>query len=203
MRGIRAFGLQVTSEADNCATALWLFSSATASMLLRSACCCCASRARNIRSARYPKFSGSRPIRQRGSGPKKAKSSLKNRHPRRRKLFRTKIVRQRRPYGQTQIRNLAPKPNGHASGRAVHHRQRSGRAFLLLRHEVGPDRLHGALHFESVWCARADEFERGVHVHALLRFRRLLSSDSRRGHRRRLAGQILDYSLALARLLPG
>ena len=79
----------------------------------------------------------------------------------------------------------------------------SGRAFLLLRHEVGPDRLHGALHFESVWCARADEFERGVHVYALLRFRRLLSSDSRRGHRRRLAGQILDYSLAVARLLPG
>ena len=96
-----------------------------------------------------------------------------------------------------------PNLTGMPPGVTVHHRQRSCRAFLLLRHEVGPDRLHGALHFESVWCARADEFERGVHVHALLRFRRLLSSDSRRGHRRRLAGQILDHSLAVARLLPG
>jgi hypothetical protein len=101
IRGPRGFGLQATSETDNCASALWLFSSATASVLLRSACCCFASRARNIRSAKYRKFSGSSPIRQRGSGPKKAKSSLKNRHPRQRKLFRTKIVRQRRPYGQT------------------------------------------------------------------------------------------------------
>src|SRR5437762_8990710 len=33
-----AFGLQATSEADNCASALWLFSSATASLLLRSSC---------------------------------------------------------------------------------------------------------------------------------------------------------------------
>ena len=38
---------------------------------------------------------------------------------------------------------------------------------------------------------------------ALLRFRRLLSSDSRRGPRRWLVGQILDYSLALDCLLPG
>src|SRR4029077_9406589 len=201
----RAFGLQVTSEADNCASALWLFSFATASVLLRSACCCFAYRAKNIRSARCQKSSGSSPIRQRESGPKKAKSSLKNRHPRRtrRKLFRTKIVRQRRSYGQTHLRNLAPKLNGYAAGRAVHHRQRSCRAFLLLRHEVGPDRLHGALHFESVWCACADEFERGVHVHTLLRFRRLLSPDPRRRHRRRLAGQILDYPLALDGLLLG
>src|ERR1044072_6643117 len=157
MRGLRGFGLQVTSETDNCASALWLFSSATASVLLRSACCCFTSSERKIRSAKCRKLSGSSPIRQRGSGPKKAKWSLKNRHPRRRKVLRTKIVRQRRPYGQTQIRNLAPKLIGHASGRTVHHRQRSGRAFLLLRHEVGPDRLHGALPSESVGHSSADE----------------------------------------------
>src|SRR6266496_4153637 len=190
----RGLVLRAQAETDNCASALWLFSSAEASLLLRSACCCFAYLAKNIRSARCRKSSGSSPIRQRESGPKKAKSSLKNRHPRRsrRKLFRTKVVSPRRSHGQTQIRNLAPKLNRHAAGRAVHHRQRSCRAFLLLRHEVGPDRLHGALHFEPLWCAGADEFERGVHVHTLLRFRRLLSPDSRSSHRRRLAGQILE-----------
>ena len=55
------------------------------------------------------------------------------------------------------IPNLAAKPHRHAARRAVHHRQRSGRAFLLLRHEVGPDRLHGALHSESIGRAGADE----------------------------------------------
>src|SRR6266496_2147343 len=68
-----AFGLQVRSEADNCASALWLFSSATASVLLRSACCCFAFRAKNIRSARCRKSSANKAIRQRESGPKKAK----------------------------------------------------------------------------------------------------------------------------------
>jgi hypothetical protein len=45
----RAFGLQATSQADNCASALWLFSSATESLLLRSALCCFAYHAKNIR----------------------------------------------------------------------------------------------------------------------------------------------------------
>ena len=99
----RAFGLQVTGEADNCASALWFFSFATASVLLRSACCCSPYRAKNIRSVKCRKSSESSRIPQREFGPKKAKSNLKNRHPRRarRKLFRTKIVRQRRSYGQT------------------------------------------------------------------------------------------------------
>ena len=113
----RAFGLQVTGEADNCASSLWLFPSATASVLLRSACCFSAYLAKNIRSAKCQRSSGNSSIRQQESGPKKANWKNRNPRQRRRKLFRTKIVRQGRSYGQTHIRNLAPKLNGHAAGR--------------------------------------------------------------------------------------
>ena len=68
-----------------------------------------------------------------------------------------KVVSQRGHMGKHKYATIAPKHKGHAAGRALHHRQRSGRAFLLLRHEVGPDRLHGALPFESVGRSSADE----------------------------------------------
>jgi hypothetical protein len=97
----RAFGLQVTSEADNCASALWLFSSAAALLLSRSACCCFAYLAKNIRSAKCRKSSVNKAIQQREFGPKKAKRKNRNLRQRRLKLFHAKIVRQRRSYGQT------------------------------------------------------------------------------------------------------
>src|SRR5438046_4837359 len=85
--------LHPAPETDNCASAVWVFSSAKASFLFCSACCCFAYPAKSIRSVRCRKYSGNSPIQQRESGPTKAKSSLKNRHPRRArpKLFRTEI----------------------------------------------------------------------------------------------------------------
>src|SRR5438034_9796911 len=195
--------LRASPETDNCGSALWLVSSAMGSSLLRSPRFSFPPPAKNIRSARCPTSSGNKVIRQQEIGPKKAKRTSRKLHRLRQKLPGTKLVRQGRSNGQTQISNLATKSNRHAAGRSVHHRQRSGRTFLLLRHEVGPDRLHGALHLESVRCARADELERSLHVHALLRFRRLLSPDSWRDHCRRSVRQILDHPVALARLLPG
>ena len=50
-----------------------------------------------------------------------------------------------------------PNLTGMPPGVPVHHRQRSGGAVLLLRHEIGPDCLHGALPSESVGRSSADE----------------------------------------------
>src|ERR1044072_69166 len=110
----RALALRATLEADNCASALWLFSSATASLLSRSACCFFAYRAKNIRSARCRKSSANKTIRQQETGPKKTKRT--SRKPRRsqRKLPGTKLVSQRRSHGQTQIRNHAAESHRYA-----------------------------------------------------------------------------------------
>src|SRR5438046_10447421 len=75
--------LHPAPETDNCASAVWVFSSAKASLLFCSACWSFAYPAKSIRSVRCRKYSGNSPIQQRESGPKKAKRSLKNRHPRR------------------------------------------------------------------------------------------------------------------------
>src|SRR5437667_9099289 len=45
-------GLRTRPETDNCASALWLFPCAEASLLLRSECCCFEYRATNIRLVR-------------------------------------------------------------------------------------------------------------------------------------------------------
>src|SRR5436190_14189998 len=84
--------LRADAEADNCASALWLFSSATALLLLRFACCCFAYLAKNIRSVRCRKFSANNSTPQKRTGPKKAK--WKTRDPNRpsRKKFPVKIV---------------------------------------------------------------------------------------------------------------
>src|SRR4029077_12907981 len=195
----RALVLREATIDTYSASASWLFSFVRWSSRLASARRSFVIPAKKLLSARCQKFRENSSIRQRKPGPGRAKLSPKNLWRRRRRRNfsqRSHVLDQSYHYGQTQIRDLPTKLNGHAAGCAVHHRQRSGRAFLLLRHEVSADRLHGAFHLESIWCAGADESERGVHGHALFCLRRLFPSDSRRNYCRRLDRQVLDHSVA-------
>src|SRR6266487_5804075 len=108
--------LRATPETDNCGSALWLAFSASASSLLRLACFSFAYRPKNIRSARCRRSSANKVIRQQEIGPKKAKRKSRKLHRLRQKLAGTKLVRQGRSNGQTQISNFATKSNRHAAG---------------------------------------------------------------------------------------
>src|SRR5207302_4142969 len=98
--GTALSSLHARPEADNCASALWLFSSAKASLLFRSARYYFAYHARSIRLASCPKCSVNSPIQQR-SGRTLQRKILTNlrRPPHQPNFLRTKLASQRRSHG--------------------------------------------------------------------------------------------------------
>src|SRR5436309_15378742 len=90
--------LHTAPETDNCASAVWVFSSAKASFLFCSACCCFAYPAKSIHSVRCRKYSGNSPIQQK-SGRTRQNNILRDIRLQARPLrFHTKLVRKRRSH---------------------------------------------------------------------------------------------------------
>jgi hypothetical protein len=91
--------LRMEAETDNCASALWVLSFASASSLFSLRRPCFPRLARNIRSVRCRKFRGNNPIQQRSGRMGQNNIRRDIRLQERRPKFRTKLVRQRRSHG--------------------------------------------------------------------------------------------------------
>ena len=90
----------------------------------------------------------------------------------------------------------------HALGHSIHHRQRSGRALLVLRHEDHSCRLHGAVPDDFGGHAQLLHRLRGARMGGVVCCQRVLLSRDRRVHRRRVSWQVPHHHAALDGVLP-